>query len=245
MELKGIDVSHHNGKLDWNKIKNDGVQFAIIRTGFGKAIPSQKDREFDRNYTEAKRVGIPIGAYHYSYATTVEEAREEADFVLDIIRGKQFEYPIYFDIEDEVHTKLSKKACSDIVKAFCTRLEENGYWCGVYSFDAFFKSSLTQEIQKRYAIWVARVENVKPSICKTYQMWQYSWKGKVKGSSAETDMDICYVDYPSMIKKAKKNGYGSVTYKLTASKTGLTASEALSLETKLKSLGFSVTKAVQ
>ena len=105
--MKGIDLSKHNGAVDWDKIKADGVQFAIIRTGFGKFAPSQKDIQFERNYKEAKRVDIPIGCYHYSYALSVEQVEMEADFVLDIIKGKKFEFPIYFDIEEKTQEKLS------------------------------------------------------------------------------------------------------------------------------------------
>lgn len=249
MERRGIDLSKHNGAVNWDKIKADGIQFAIIRTGFGKFHPSQKDPQFDRNYAEAKRVGMPIGCYHYSYATSIEQAEMEADFVLDIIKGKQFEYPIYFDIEEKNQEKLSMKLCGDMIKAFCSKLEKAGYWAGIYSYDSFFGTNIPDDIEKRYAVWVARLDG-KPQKATAYQMWQYSWKGKVSGSSAETDMNICYVDYPAMIKKAGKNGYGksaAETYRLTASlsKTGLTATEANSLEIKLKTLGCNVTKVVE
>lgn len=245
VEINGVDLSKHNGTVDWNKIKAAGVKFAIIRSGFGKADPSQIDGQFEANYAGAKKVGIPIGVYHYSYAKSAADAEKEAAFVIDIIKGKQFEYPIYFDIEDKTQVALSKATCTAIVTAFCNKLEKAGYWAGVYSYDSFFSTHLDASIQQRYAVWAARVENVKPAYCKTYQMWQYSWKGSVNGSSKETDMNICYVDYPTMIKKAKKNGYGTVTYSLTATQSGLTAAEAAQLETRLNDLGFTVSKAVQ
>lgn len=248
MELKGIDLSKHNGSVDWDKIKADGVQFAIIRTGFGKFHPEQKDPQFERNYAEAKRVGIPIGCYHYSYAMSVAQAEMEADFVLDIIKGKQFEFPIYFDIEEKTQEQLSMQLCGDMIKAFCNKLEKAGYWVGIYSYDSFFGTNVSDDIEKRYAVWVARLGS-KPQKATIYQMWQYSWSGKINGSSEKTDLNVCYVDYPTMIKRAKKNGYGDkiLTYalKATLNKSGLSPSEANILETKLKALGCKVEKVVE
>jgi lysozyme len=236
--VKGIDVSHHNGVLDWQKIKNSGIDFALIRTGFGKKSPNQIDRQFENNYRNAKAVGLPIGAYHYSYAYTTADAEKEAEFVIELLRGKQFEYPIYFDIEEKKHTQLSKQLCTDIVTTFCTKLEKAGYWAGIYTFDTFFKTNLDENIQKRFACAVARVDGQKPKYCKNYGIWQYSWKGKVEGSSIETDMDYCYIDYPSLIKKAKLNGYNQKLYTVSATSTGLTEFEAKQLAENLEILGM-------
>ena len=208
MALKGIDVSHNNGKINWDLAwSSKKFDYVILRTGFGKDIPSQVDKQFEINYAECKRLGIPIGAYHYSYAKNASEAIEEAKFVAKILKGKQLEYPVYFDIEESNQVKLGKTVCTDMVTAFCTTLEQLGFWSGVYSYDSFFKSNLNPSIQGRFACWVASVENVKPRFTNTYQMWQYSWKESIPGSSKETDISECYVDYPSLIKKAGKNGY--------------------------------------
>ena len=94
--MKGIDVSRHNGAINWQRVKEAGIQFALLRAGFGN-LASQKDTTFEENYAEAKAVGIPVGAYWYSYATTVEEARQEAEICVSVLQGKQFEFPIYFD----------------------------------------------------------------------------------------------------------------------------------------------------
>lgn len=208
MELKGIDVSKHNGVIDWKKIKNSGIDFAIIRTGYGKVNNAkQRDEQFENNYRGAKAEGIKLGAYHYSYALTVEDALMEADFVLDMLNGKQFEFPIYFDIEDKSQMNLTKKQCTEITDAFCKKLEKENYWVGVYSFDSFFSTHFDIDIQDRYTIWVARVENIKPTSCKKYDIWQYSHKGSVTGSSVETDLNIGYKDFEPIIKKFKKNGF--------------------------------------
>ena len=109
MEYHGIDISQHNGSLNWEKIKGDGIQFAIIRTGFGKAGPKQIDKKYEENYLKAKSVGMYLGAYHYSYALTVEDAKAEADFVLSLLKAKRFEFPIFIDIEEKSQQKLSKE----------------------------------------------------------------------------------------------------------------------------------------
>ena len=217
--FKGIDVSKHNGVINWQRVKASGVDFAIIRTGYGNVDNAkQRDAQFESNYKGAKAAGLKVGAYHYSYALTVQEAVKEAQFVLKIIAGKSFEYPIYFDIEDESQKKLTKQQATAITKAFCETLEKAGYWSGVYSYDSFFASHLDASIQDRFTCWVARVENVRPTYCKKYDVWQYSWKGSVPGSSIETDLNISYKDFSAIIPAAGKNGFtkGSVPQKATS-----------------------------
>lgn len=249
MVTKGIDLSYSNGVVDWNKIKDENIDFAIIRTGFGKESPNQIDKQFENNYKGAKSVGIPVGAYHYSYAVMPKEAEQEAEFCLKLLKDKQFEYPIFIDIEESRQVSLSSGTCCEIVKAFCDKLEKAGYWAGVYSFDSFFKSNLSSEIVKRYTTWVARVGGSKPVCCSRCDMWQYSWDGKVNGSgSLKTDMDECYRDFPTLIKQAKKNGYNvSVpkTYKVSAEISGLTLSQANILENALKEKGMTVNKTIE
>ena len=116
---KGIDVSKHQRKIDWTKVKTD---FCIIRAGLGKAL-SQKDPQFENNYAGCKANKIPVGAYWYSYATSAAEAAKEAEVCLQVIAGKQFEYPIYMDVEDKVQSALGKDLLTDIVIAFCDTLE--------------------------------------------------------------------------------------------------------------------------
>ena len=204
----GIDVSKHNGMIDWKQVVSSGkVDFAILRSGFGKASPKQIDTQFERNYAECKLYGMPIGVYHYSYALSPEQASLEADFVLEIIEGKTFEYPIYFDIEEKAQANLSKKQCTAIVEAFCTKLEQAGYWAGFYSYDSFYATDIIPGTAEKYANWVASIEHRKPTSCTNYEMWQYSWKGEIPGIVGEVDLNRCYVDYPTFIKKAGKNGY--------------------------------------
>lgn len=235
--VKLIDVSAHNGVIDWQKVKNYGVQGVIIRTGFGQEHASQVDTRFEANYKGCKAVGLPVGVYHYSYAESAAEALLEADFVLKLLKGKQFEYPIYFDIEDSTQVKLPKEVCDSIVTAFCSKLEKSGYWAGVYSFDGFFSSNLSTAIIQRFSAWVARVENIKPTYCKAYGMHQYSWKGFVPGISGEVDMNYCYKDFPALIKDRKLNGFDKCT--ITATKVAGQA-EAIVWRQRLEAEGYKV-----
>ena len=206
-EIKAIDLSHHNGNVDFMKVKASGINTVILRTGYGKHSPGQVDKRFYEYYDKARDAGMFIGAYHYSYADGVVGAQDEAEAMLKIIGDRKFELPLFFDIEEAKHKVMSKKMCTQMVRAFCDILEEAHKWAGVYSYDTFFSSNLEDDIVQRYATWTARVENVKPKACKRYDIWQYSWKGKVDGIKGDVDMNYIYKDYPPAIKRAHLNGY--------------------------------------
>lgn len=212
MTLKFIDVSEHNGDVDFRKVKSAGYGGVIIRAGFGR-LDSQVDKKFEVNYANAKRANLRVGAYWYSYATNTNEAQQEAKACLKVIKGKQFDFPIYFDIEDKCQLELKKYACTEIIKTFCNEMERNKYWVGIYSFDSFFGSHIDESLQKRYATWVARVDGRKPQFCKTYQGWQYSWTDKITGHKCDFDADVFTVDYSPAIKQRGLNGYGKQTEK--------------------------------
>lgn len=249
----GIDVSKHNGKIDWAKVKGSGkVDFAIIRTGFGVESSKQIDSCFEYNYSECKKYGIPVGAYHYSYATTVNQAKQEADFCLKLLKGKKFEYPIFYDMEEKTQVALSKLTCSGIAETFCTALESEGYWAGIYSFDSFFNSNLSPDIPARYTAWVARVPNndngssITTPACVSQGLTaihQYSWKGKIAGITGDVDLNISYKDFATLIPAVKKNGYGQSgdkTYTVEAEKRGLNQSQSNTLKSTLSDLGMTV-----
>lgn len=236
-----IDLSKHNGSVDFTKVKAAGVSGVILRAGYGK-LASQEDPTFASNYVAAKAAGLNVGAYWYSYAKTASEAKEEASACLSVINGKCFEMPIYFDIEDKTQVSLGKSVCTAITIAFVSALESAGYFVGVYSYDSFFASNLDTSIQTRYSCWVARVENVKPTSCKTYGMWQYTWKGNINGVSGDCDVSYCYKDFPTTIKSKRLNGYTQTLYDVTATRSGVTDSELSELTTLLTSKGFAVSK---
>ena len=205
-DMKGIDVSVHNGNIDWQKVKAGGIQFAILRAGYGR-LASQKDERFEQNYTGAKAAGIPIGAYWYSYAMSEDEARLEADVFLSIIKGKQFEFPVYYDVEEKKQFALGKEKVSAIMRAFLERVEAAGYFVGLYGSASSLTTHTADDIKSRYTIWLAHWVN-QTSYGGAYGIWQHSEKGRVNGINGNVDLDICYKDFPTIIKGKGLNGWG-------------------------------------
>lgn len=205
-DMKGIDVSVHNGDINWNKVKADGIEFAILRAGFGR-LEKQKDARFEDNYKGAKTAGIPIGAYWYSYAMTPEEAELEANVFLKVIKGKQFEMPVYFDLEEKKQFDLGKEKVSAIMRAFLEKVEKAGYFVGLYGSASSLTTHTADDIKSHYTIWLAHWVD-KTNYGGVYAVWQYSEKGKVDGISGNVDLDICYKDFPTIIKGKGLNGWG-------------------------------------
>jgi len=205
--LKGIDVSIHQGKIDWTKVKGN-VDFAILRAGYGDAItyPGQKDSTFETNYKDCKANGIPCGVYWYSYAMSAEAAKREAQACLSMIKGKKFEYPIFFDLEEQKQFAKGKAFCDSIVTAFCTEIEKAGYFAGLYMSRSPLQTYISPSVASKYALWIAEYGS-KCNYSGSYGMWQYSKIGMVNGISANVDLNYCYVNYPAKIKNAGLNGY--------------------------------------
>lgn len=203
---KGIDISKWQGTVDFGKVTKDkNVDFVILRAGLGK-VASQIDAKFNTYYAGAKAAGIPVGAYWYSYAKTVADAKLEAQACLQVIRGKQFEMPIWYDIEEKNTFATGKNNVSAIARAFCSVLEAAGYFVGIYMSRSPATSYLASDIPTRYAMWIAEYS----SSCKyqqNYGMWQYSDKGVISGIKGSVDLDYCYVDYISAIKSKGLNGF--------------------------------------
>ena len=226
-QVKGIDVSRHNGKIDWAKVKAAGVKFAILRAGYGK-LASQKDSKFEEYYAACIKNGIKVGAYWYSYATSAAEAKQEAEACYQCIKGKKFEYPIYFDYEDptimppKVSSERAKTLARDIIPAFINTLENKGYFVGLYTFKAIYDTYVPAEYKTRYSIWIAHVTDSgsyvfgtsprKETSVRPYDMWQFTWKGKLDGAPYNTvDLDVCVRDFPTLIKSKGFNGYVAST----------------------------------
>lgn len=199
----GIDLSCHNGSIDWTKVKAD---FVILRAGYGKES-SQKDNRFEEYYAGAKAHGIPVGAYWYSYAMRIEEAIQEAEVFISTIKGKQFEYPVFYDVEESKQFALGKEKLSAIIRAFLERVEAAGYFVGLYGSASSLKTHTADDIKRKYAIWLAHWCD-STNYSDAYGIWQHSCKGKVDGISGDVDLDKCYVDYPERIKAKGLNGFG-------------------------------------
>lgn len=200
MERRLIDVSKHQGRIDWAKVKGN-IDGAIIRCGYGKDIVSQDDERFVENVEACIKYGIPFGVYLYSYAKTVSDAKSEANHVLRLLapyKGK-LSYPVYYDLEEAG----TEKGAVERAIVFGDIIEANGYWCGIYANQYWWRTYLKNGLD-RFTKWVAKYSSIKPSgISGTYDIWQYSSKGSVAGISGRVDMNICYRDFPAEINGKK------------------------------------------
>lgn len=203
MEVHGIDVSQWQSNIDFNKVKAAGVDFVIIRAGYGRNI---KDPYFEKNYKNAKAAGLNVGVYWYSYANNAVDAKTEAAVCLQAIKGKTFEYPIYFDLEERSQFNKGAAFCSSLVTAFCDTIEKAGYFAGLYISRSPLTQYITANVQKRYALWVAEY-GAKLNYNGSVGMWQNSSTWRVAGVNGNVDHDYSYIDYPSIIKSAGLNGF--------------------------------------
>ncbi len=206
-KYKGIDVSKWQGDINWSLVANAGIQFVMMRCSFGWG-KGQKDKYFEKNYAGAKRVKIPVGVYHYSYATTVAEAKKEAELCLSVLKGKKLEYPVAYDMEENRVSALGKEMVSQIAKAFCETMESNGYYVCIYANKHWLDNYFTDEIFKKYDIWLAQWAE-KPTFQKTYGIWQKTSRGRVNGIETNVDLNESYKNYPAIMKYNGLNGYGA------------------------------------
>ncbi|MCH5325338.1 MAG: hypothetical protein J1E39_08990 [Eubacterium sp.] len=210
--IKGIDVSYYQDKyIDWNKVKASGIKFAMVRSSYGyidEDSPSTADKYFHQNVTGAIKAGLDVGVYHYCYAETVEGARDEARFVLSLIKGYDINYPIVIDIEDDwyVRNGYTKAELTAITEAFCDEIKDAGYLPMVYSYANWLSNQMNMSDLNDYAVWVAHVGVSQPSYSGRYFMWQYSWEQTVNGIAdkdgklLDVDGDYSYVDFAKYIK---------------------------------------------
>lgn len=206
MAVKGIDVSYYQGNnIDYTKVKKAGYSFVMARCGYGNmtAYPQQIDNTFETNYKNAKAAGMGIGTYFFSYALDAKSAKAEAEGVLNVIKGKQFDYPIAFDMETDFQMRLSPNKKAEVIEAFISVLEKAGYYVSLYSYESFL-NDVPATTRAKYDIWCANINN-KPKI--KYGMWQDSWTGRINGINGDVDTDIAEKDYPTIIKGAGLNGY--------------------------------------
>ncbi len=212
MKKFGIDISRWQGDFDFNKAVAEGVEFAIIKGGGGDA-GLYTDAKFERNYREAKAKGLPVGVYWFSKATTIKGAEAEAEyFYTNVLKGRQFELPIYIDVEHSDMLGLGKRALTDVVKAFLNYLENKGFWVGIYATAYSFSAHFKDNELTRYAHWVAQwAKSCSYQNTDCLGMWQFGGEtnyirsNKIAGVTC--DQDYMLVDYPSLIKAAGLNGF--------------------------------------
>ena len=197
MQLSVIDVSEHQGNINWEKVKNAGVVGAMIRTGYGIKDPNQIDKQFYNNLSGCQNVGMPYGFYHYSYATNAAGAEQEADFCLELIAGSNPQYPVAFDMEENRQAALGKTVCTDMAIAFCNKIRAAGYQPMLYTNLNWATNyiDMARIDAAGIDVWLAQY-NTQCDYKGAYTMWQYSSKEVIDGITANTaDMNWCYKDY--------------------------------------------------
>lgn len=197
--LKGIDVSEHQGRINWEQVK-DHIDFAILRAGYGR---NNIDKQFIRNIEECNRLGIPVGIYWFSYAWNEEMAKNEARYVLEAIKGYRVDYPISYDLEYDTlnyakknGVTIGKRLATDMINAFCSTIEQAGYKAMNYANPDFINNKFYNN-EVNYPLWLAWY-GVSEDRAKAYNpsMWQYSESGSIPGIGTNSvDMNYCYKDF--------------------------------------------------
>lgn len=205
--LKGIDISEHQGVIDWNKVK-DHVDFVMLRAGYGK---NNIDKQFERNIKECNRLGIPVGIYWFSYALNEDMARQEAKYALEAVKNYRLEYPISFDLEYDTlnyakknGVNIDKRLATNMVKAFCSEIEAAKYYAMNYTNQDFINNHFYFNEIERYCPWYAWYN--KELDRSNVGMWQYSDKGTIPGiQGSSVDLDYARVDFAKDIKNRHLN----------------------------------------
>ena len=205
----GVDISVWQKRIDFEKLKAEGVEFVIARAMYGNA----KDTEFENNYYKDQMSKMPFGCYQWGRASNPAQAREEAQILYEnCLKGKKFEYPIYYDVEDSILMNLGVQELTEVIKAWAEYLEDRGYFVGVYMNQSAFNNEVNgEELQKLYSQWRAywTTENNKPNC----DMWQFGGETNLIKSNMLAgyicDQDYAYIDFESIIRQKGLNGFGA------------------------------------
>lgn len=220
MSYKGVDVSEHNGDINWNIAKQQ-IDFAILRLGWiGNKSNHTIDKKFEINYSECKRLGIPVGVYVYCYCNTTETAKSGANWTLEKLKGKSLELPVYIDMEDSSITNLGKNKLTEIVTEFNTIIEKSNYWAGVYANKNWFDNYLNKDkVKARFTTWIAHYGINQDTYNGFYDMLQYSESGVVSGIGGKVDINIMYRD---LINDESNKSFPDLRYKAHIQDVGWT-----------------------
>lgn len=191
----GIDVSEHNGIIDWDLVKTQ-IDFAILRLGWiGNKNNHTLDKQFERNYAECKRLGIPVGVYVYCYCNSEETVKAGANWAIKTLQSKNLELPVYLDMEDNTIVNCGRDKLTNICIAFNTAIEQNRKWAGVYANENWFNNYLNKtELKRRYTCWIASYKSGVDCYKGEYDIWQNSSSGKINGINGNVDTNYMYRD---------------------------------------------------
>lgn len=191
----GIDISKWQGEVDFEKVKNAGVEFVILRMGVmkDKDTPIAMDNTFKTNYQNAKKAGLKVGIYIYSEANTIDKAVKNAEFVIENLNGDKLDFPICFDWEcwgffNDLEINLYR--LNEMYEAFSNKLKDSGYDTMLYASENYLNNTWLD--LKDYTIWAAKYSTKKPSISRDYILWQNTDKGRVDGIEGDVDLDVYY-----------------------------------------------------
>ena len=218
---RGIDVSRWNHQidtasgeylpLDWQKIKAAGFDFVIIKAGSTK---SGKEPTFEMDYAGARAAGLDVGAYFYTYSSTIDGIKSDTSLLLECLSGKQFEYPIYFDLEDSSLISLGKSTLTELCEVFICTMQRNEYYSALYTNNNWLRNILdTSRILSLFDIWYARYPLTdtpawnEEKYGKQLSMWQYTQTGEIEGIEGYFDINLCYRNYADIMKKWNLNGF--------------------------------------
>lgn len=205
MSKFGIDVSHHNGNINWNEVKEQ-IDFAILKLGnSGDNKKFWLDDKFESYYNDCKKLGIPIGVYVYSYTNSIENAKLAGQAVVEYLKNKTLELPIYIDMEDKEIKVEGRAKLTELVIAFNTEIEKAGKWAGVYANRDWFDNYLNkEEIKRRYTTWIATYTSGTDKYKGEYDIWQNASNGKIRGINGNVDTNYMYRDLIAEIRNTKE-----------------------------------------
>jgi len=190
----GIDVSKHQGEIDWERVK-DQIDFAIIRLGWiGNKNNHTLDTWFEKNYSECKRLGIPVGVYVYNYCNSVDTAKQAANWTIKKLEGKTLELPVFIDMEDSSIASLGKNKLSNICIEFNNIIAKANFEPGIYANRNWFDNYLNKDLRTKYTCWIAHYTNTDQNYDEEFSIWQYTSKGLIKGISGDVDLNIIYIE---------------------------------------------------
>ena len=247
MRKFGVDLSKWNGKVDFKKLKEVGVEFVILRCGYastGNRNKYARDPKFEEYYAAAKSVGLDVGTYFYSMLNGPITGKQEAEYIHNLIKDKKFEYPVWLDVENTKNLGTnSKEGITNGVETCLEYLKDKGYYVGIYTGKYLIRDYMIQDRIDKYDIWIAQWSK-KCDYDRNLCMWQFGGETnqlrdvKIEGvSSASTDQNYCYKDYPNIIKSQGLNGYPKTNTTPTTN-SNKKDNWVLSLQKELNKQGF-------
>lgn len=242
---KILDASRYQGDIDWKKALEDGLDGAILKTvstNYTEFGGLYIDPYFERNYAECKRLGIPVGAYYYTYAQDKNYADKELALFKKAIEGKTFELPLVVDVEDNLLKPLSANALTDLVEYAAKTIQDWGCYAMVYTYLNYQNTELNMTRLAKYDLWLAAYRDVRPTY-PAHSIWQYTSSGSLKGVNGRCDLNHCYKDFPTIIKNAGLNGFSKAEPSKLKAEDGavvigyMSKGDVITISTKLDDMG--------